>query len=1446
MFSLRYMAALVVSGVLFCSVEADAYTNQWEWRVIGVYWGTSLDVAGPSTTYSTKEEALAVMRGLSPPYSNELTQDDGVSTMSQGAVRYRYSARRPTPTYTDWIYTAFTPPLATEAEWVAARKAYYDWFCNCEVTVEPNGEWSTVDPDTFWSTGTEYQARPYLIHSQGQISPDPIITSAVRQRTQDCGVFGLGFVPYECPDPNYFGSIEAHPLECPVGGPPTGVGNPCDVVTGNKSQTEIDYIGSDVKFTRHYNSATLAFDNALGVGWTHNYAAKLILNGNVPKGLIRASGHHDVIALIAGQYVSLSGASLHIQQEGGQWRVSLSDGSAEIYDGTGKLIQLMDRAGRTTTLSYTGNQLDSVAGPFGHTLQFNYSDGLLESIADPPGELIRYGHDGSNNLTQVTYQDGTSRIYHYEKPGFPNHLTGITDESSQRFAAYAYDSNGRVTSSEHAGGHARVSLTYGPFSTSVLNAAGGTSVYNFTASATESRRVSSLSRGGKTTSYVVASSGSDQQRRVTQKSDERGTLTTYAFDRDHLTSMTEALGTPRERTRTFQYLSANDSLVTYESLSSVASGGLLREVLTTFNSQRLPWVITHRGYHAGGSTDRITTLLYDSFGRLTSADGPRTDANDVTTIAYYTCTTGNECGQLNTVTNALGHATTYSLYNAHGIATRVTDPSGIATNFTYDLRGRLRSTQSGSETTTYDYYPTGLLQRVTLPDGGYLHYTYNAAHVLTEIRDAEDNRILYTPHISGEGWTARELRDPSGALSRTQSRVYNALNQLTRDIGAAQQTTLYAYDDSGNLDTVTDPLNRVTNLDYDELQRLLRVTDPALGVTELGYDANDNLASIVDPRTLSTTYQFNGHGDLIRLTSPDTGITQYTPDAAGNADVIVDARNRSGDYIYDAINRVSAIIYSDQTVGFEYDQGINAIGRMTRMTDGSGNTQWSYDTEGRVETKQQTVGAVVRSVHYDHNTSGQLSEITTPSGQAIGYTYANGRVTAIAVNGATLLNQVLYEPFGPVRGWSWANGTLTVREYDTDWRLGAIDSAGLSTYGYFANGQIQSQADDTPVSFTLPAGITNYTPASTSNRIASSTGVQARTYIHDAAGHATSDGSRSLNYDDAGRLVSATAAGVTTMYQVNALGQRVRKSNASLTRIFVYDEPGRLVGEYDASGNLVQETVWFDEIPVATLRPKAGGGIDVFYIHTDHLNTPRKISRPTDNVVLWRWASDPFGQAAAAEDVDGDTQLFQFNLRFPGQYFDSETGLNYNYYRDYDPQIGRYIQSDPIGLRGGINTYAYVGNAPTMLIDPFGLIDLKVPGAGGETSIHANPGPDVVPPGARREHLPHHIHVGNNSGPRISTDTFEPLTPDDARRLTQKQKKFCKNLSDQLKGMIRDRQRSVFKYGKVMSILAALPAVSLDSLTAACKQDPFWCAENTPDVFDRLMEKFCEDGKCEK
>lgn len=208
-------------------------------------------------------------------------------------------------------------------------------------------------------------------------------------------------------------------------------------------------------------------------------------------------------------------------------------------------------------------------------------------------------------------------------------------------------------------------------------------------------------------------------------------------------------------------------------------------------------------------------------------------------------------------------------------------------------------------------------------------------------------------------------------------------------------------------------------------------------------------------------------------------------------------------------------------------------------------------------------------------------------------------------------------------------------------------------------------------------------------------------------------------YDDRSRLAARTNGSngpLLTGYRYNGKGERVAKlsydgsaaNTVTDTHHYVYDEEGHLIGEYAASGALVQEIVWIDSTPIARYTDELAG---TQYIETEHLGTPRNLVDPDRNAVVWKWdligppaagVSVDFSESAPSTDPDGDGTATVFNLRYPGQQYDVESGLSYNYFRDYEPGTGRYVESDPIGLRGGIDTFAYVGGFPLILIDQYG------------------------------------------------------------------------------------------------------------------------------------------------
>lgn len=157
----------------------------------------------------------------------------------------------------------------------------------------------------------------------------------------------------------------------------------------------------------------------------------------------------------------------------------------------------------------------------------------------------------------------------------------------------------------------------------------------------------------------------------------------------------------------------------------------------------------------------------------------------------------------------------------------------------------------------------------------------------------------------------------------------------------------------------------------------------------------------------------------------------------------------------------------------------------------------------------------------------------------------------------------------------------------------------------------------------------------------------------------------------------------------------------------VFEDVGRWIGDYDQNGVVIQQAIWLGDLPVGLLV-KDGGVTRLFHIEADALGSPRTVVDPTRGArgtVVWRWdlAGEAFGNDKPNEDPDGDDVAFVFDMRFPGQQYDSASGLNYNYFRDYEASTGRYVESDPIGLNGGLTTYGYAENRPNISIDRLGL-----------------------------------------------------------------------------------------------------------------------------------------------
>jgi RHS repeat-associated protein len=1037
----------------------------------------------------------------------------------------------------------------------------------------------------------------------------------------------------------------------------------------------------------------------------------------------------------------------------------LSDGLNFIYDGSGRITQAAGPDGAIVTYAYDGpgSILTSGQAPADNLTRVTYPDGTSRTYGyNEPGHTGNYS---PNTLTSITDENGIRYVtYTYDAQGraideifpavgvntnryqltFGSNSTTVTDPLGTR-RTYTFQTIQGVTRStgqSQPGGSG-----CGPAGTAFTYDSNGN-----VASRTDFN--------GNVTTYAYDLTRNLETRRIEASGKpEARTITTqwHPYWRQPA-----KIAEPKKRT-TWTYNGDNNLYCAPQSATVPNLDGGTRPigVICSRTEQTTTDATGSQGLNATATgTARTWTWTYNPYGQMLTANGPRTDVADVTTYTYYSPTDPDlgKRGQIATVTNALGHVTTLTAYDGNGNPLTVTDPNGVTTTFTYDLRQRLTSRRIGNETTTYTYDPVGQLTQVTLPDGSVTAYTYDAAHRLTGINDALGNRITYTLDAIGNR-IKEDVQDPAGQPARTRSRIVDALNRLAQDIGSQGQTTTYQYDANGNRTRVTDPLNHSTVSHYDALNRLIGVTDPGQGQTTYGYDSQDQPIAVTDPRNLVTAYLINGLGNTTAESSPDTGLTTWTYDAAGNETSRLDARGQIASTAWDALNRPTRRSYNDgNAVILTWDQGINGKGRLTQLEERSGSTvtgrlQYAYDPQGRITRQTRTLGNLSHSTAYAYS-NGQLAALTLPSGKQLRFTRNGaGQITQIDLidNGQTrpLIRAIAYHPFGGIKHYTDSAGQTHTRDSDLDgrtrsytlgstpWQL-SYDSAGriiaqMDTTNAAHSAAYGYDAQDRLTNASLPNASYGYGYDANGNRVTQSAGGNTRnnnidgnsnrlnsltnpsqTFTHDLAGNRIGDAAAAYTHDARGRLVKTVSAAGTTAYQIDALGQRIRKTltqgSATVSdTIFHYDLAGHLIGESNGAGQVQREYVWLEDTPVVVVDTVAGS-TRIRNLHADHLNTPR-LATDEQCKIIWRNSplTEPFGNSPPEEDPDGDGIPFTLNLRFPGQYFDRETNLHYNYFRDYDPLTGRYVQADPIGLAGGGNLFGYANQSPLSYIDSDGL-----------------------------------------------------------------------------------------------------------------------------------------------
>lgn len=722
-----------------------------------------------------------------------------------------------------------------------------------------------------------------------------------------------------------------------------------------------------------------------------------------------------------------------------------------------------------------------------------------------------------------------------------------------------------------------------------------------------------------------------------------------------------------------------------------------------------------------------------------------------------------QAGDIHQIVDAFGHTITIASYDGAGRPTRIIDANGVANDFTYASRGWIDTQTIAGAKTSYSYDKVGSLTSVTDPDGVVTTYGYDDAHRLVKITDALGNYIQYTLDAAGNRTAENIYANGSSTPSRTLTRKFNALGQLAQELDAQSRAVIFTYDSNGNLTDAKDRLSIITHTAYDAINRIASVTQNYNGtdtatknaVTSITLDSLDRAQKITDPDGLPTSYTYDGLGMPKGISSPDSGASSYLYDPAGNRIQDTDARGVVSHRTYDALNRITATTYPDTTanVSYRYDEPDSVtgcadsypIGRVTSIVETAVTTVYCYDARGNVVQKRQTQGSNVDTVGYSYTLGDRLASTRTPDGTSIQY----GRDTAGRINAVTVLppgvssavnavTNISYLPLGGIVSYTLGNGQMVTRTYDANYALTDVVSTVLNLHfardamnnitalgnASGASPAVETYSYDplyrlTAVKNAQGQSIEAYTYSKTGDRLSKtanglatgaygyqtgthwliSIGTTARAF--DATGNTTGSSvggdTFGYGYNDRGRLVVLQRDGQTVAnYIYNAFGQRVAKNVSfpqAANQRFAYDEASRLSGEY---GTVNRSYIWLGDFPVAIVDTSAGNAT-INYVHADALGAPRTITDTTGSVVWnWSYTDNPFAEQQASTG-------YTFNLRYPGQYYDAESGLNYNVARYYEPATGRYSQPDPLGFAAGPSLYAYVGSSPLGGVDPLGL-----------------------------------------------------------------------------------------------------------------------------------------------
>ncbi len=788
---------------------------------------------------------------------------------------------------------------------------------------------------------------------------------------------------------------------------------------------------------------------------------------------------------------------------------------------------------------------------------------------------------------------------------------------------------------------------------------------------------------------------------------------------------------PYEHVTTFEYNAAGQTTAIDGPLPGDSDKISITYFASTGDIHTITWPlvgsIVYDDYDAAGNPRKVTDFnntttffQYDGRNRMI-----RYTRNGISTSVSY-----NQAGDVEMITDGEGRSLSY-LYNPQGFLQKITDDLSNVLTYEYDEHGNIsvRSITDGQDVRHFvetDNYNNpdqpGRLWKRTTHDGDETIFTYD---IMGNIKTVTNGRGLTTEY------------------------TYDLLNRLRTVTEASVRTVSYDHDSHGNTVEVTHPTGLKTSYVYDDHDNLMEISSPDSGTTLNTYDASGRLHTSTDANGITKTYHYDALGRLLSIDYPDDPDTVFVWDSAMTGR-LYSARNgcSSLSFGYDDHGNISTqtLEISGRTfkLSYEYDN----TGRIKALIlPGSRRVEYGMDETGRVNNIAAYLNITFQNIASDisYVPFGPVSDLVYGNGlhliQPFNESY---EITGINIEG-TIDKSYSYLPDSLVETIT-DNMEMSHNQhfvYDDVGRLGTAQGS----YGEF---DYEYDTADNRLAHSINSSITatyHYLPDT--NRLTDySTGPETVQYGYDKHGNTVRKGNLHFMYNQANRLekVYDDSGNLIAQYGYNVLGHRVFKKTAQGTLYFIHDIYGNLVMEYDASNGKATEYIWLDHHPLAridisgicTYDIDMDGDIDgkdlasaseasiniadiaahfgetvcssetesVYYYHTDHLGTPQAI---TDSIgtIVWNAQYLPFGKVTVSP-----SSTIQNNIRFPGQYYDAETGLHYNWHRYYDPATGRYLTPDPIGLAGGINLYGYVQNDPVNYFDSYGLIKWMAIGKG--------------------------------------------------------------------------------------------------------------------------------------